>query len=42
LEANLGSAPSKIWWSILDGREVLQLGMIRRIDRFSYISLEYG
>jgi len=31
LEANLGSTPSKIWRSILDGRGVLQLGLIRRI-----------
>ena len=30
LGANLGSAPSKIWRSVLDGREVLQLGLIRR------------
>jgi hypothetical protein len=29
--ANLGSAPSKIWRSVLHGREVLQLGLIRRI-----------
>jgi hypothetical protein len=31
LGANLGSAPSKIWRSMLDGRKVLQLGLIRRI-----------
>jgi len=31
LGANLGQSPSKIWRSILDGREVLQLGLIKRI-----------
>jgi hypothetical protein len=31
LAARLGSRPSRIWRSILDGREVLQQGLIRRI-----------
>jgi hypothetical protein len=31
LEAGLGSSPSKIWRSILDGRDVLRQGLIRRI-----------
>nr|XP_051221174.1 uncharacterized protein LOC127339353 [Lolium perenne] len=31
LEAELGPHPSKIWRSILDGREVLAQGLIRRI-----------
>jgi ribonuclease HI len=31
LEANLGSSPSRIWRSILDGRDVLEQGLIRRI-----------
>ena len=31
LAAHLGSRPSRIWHSILDGREVLQQGLIRRI-----------
>jgi hypothetical protein len=31
LEAELGSSPSKIWRAILDGREVLQQGLIKRI-----------
>jgi hypothetical protein len=31
LDANLGSSPSRIWRSILDGREVLEKGLIRRI-----------
>jgi hypothetical protein len=31
LEAELGALPSKIWRSILDGRQVLKLGMIKRI-----------
>jgi hypothetical protein len=31
LEAELGASPSKIWRSILDGRQVLKLGMIKRI-----------
>ena len=31
LDANLGSSPSRIWRSILDGREVLERGLIRRI-----------
>jgi hypothetical protein len=39
LEANLGSAPSKIYWSILDGREVLQLGLMRRIGTSSAMSV---
>ena len=37
--ANLGSAPSKIWQSVLDGREVLQLGLIRRIGTGSTTSI---
>ena len=31
LQAELGSAPSQIWRAIIDGREVLTQGMIRRI-----------
>jgi ribonuclease HI len=31
LEAELGSNPSQIWRAILDGREVLKQGLIRRI-----------
>jgi hypothetical protein len=31
LSATLGSTPSWIWRSLLDGREVLQQGLIRRI-----------
>jgi hypothetical protein len=31
LEAKLGSALSRIWRAILDGREVLERGLIRRI-----------
>jgi hypothetical protein len=31
LDAELGASPSKIWQSILDGRSVLNLGMIKRI-----------
>ena len=31
LEANRGSFPSHIWWSIADGREVLKEGLIKRI-----------
>jgi hypothetical protein len=31
LEAELGASPSKIWRSILDGCQVLKLGMIKRI-----------
>jgi hypothetical protein len=31
LDAALGSRPSQIWRAILDGREVLQYGLIRRI-----------
>lgn len=31
LSASLGSRPSQIWRSILDGREVLKQGLIRRI-----------
>ena len=31
LEAELGSWPSQIWQSILDGRDMLKLGIIRRI-----------
>ena len=32
LEADLGSSTSCIWRSIVDGREVLKEGLIRRID----------
>lgn len=31
LDAELGPSPSRIWRSILDGREVLKEGLIRRI-----------
>jgi hypothetical protein len=31
LDANLGSSPSRIWRSIVDGRDVLKQGLIRRI-----------
>lgn len=31
LGAELGAAPSRIWCAILDGREVLERGLIRRI-----------
>jgi hypothetical protein len=31
LEADLGTSPSKIWLSIIDGREVLKEGLIKRI-----------
>jgi hypothetical protein len=31
LAAQLGSSPSRIWRSIIDGREVLMQGLIRRI-----------
>lgn len=31
LEANLGSNPSQIWHAILDGRDVLRQGIIKRI-----------
>jgi hypothetical protein len=31
LQARLGNAPSRIWRSILDGRDVLEQGLIRRI-----------
>lgn len=31
LITNLGSCPSRIWRSVLDGREVLQQGLTRRI-----------
>lgn len=31
LEASLGSSPSRIWRAMLDGREVLQQGLIKRI-----------
>ena len=39
LGANLGSAPSKIWRLVLDGREVLRLGLIRRIGTGSTTSI---
>ncbi|KAK3139312.1 hypothetical protein QOZ80_5AG0381190 [Eleusine coracana subsp. coracana] len=32
LHASLGSRPSKIWRAIMDGREVLMKGLIRRIS----------
>ena len=31
LDADLGSSPSRIWHSIVNGREVLKEGLIRRI-----------
>ena len=31
LEAELGSCPSQIWRAILDGKEILAQGIIRRI-----------
>jgi hypothetical protein len=31
LAAELGSHPSQIWWSILDGHEILKQGLIKRI-----------
>jgi hypothetical protein len=31
LSAELGSHPSQVWRAILEGRETLQLGLIRRI-----------
>ena len=31
LEAELGSHPSQIWRAILDGRDILEQGVIRRI-----------
>ena len=31
LEADLGSSPSRIWRSIVDGREVLKEGLIKHI-----------
>ena len=31
LSASLGSQPSQIWWSILDGVDVLRQGLIKRI-----------
>jgi hypothetical protein len=31
MEARLGSAPSRIWCAILDGHDVLERGLIRRI-----------
>ena len=39
LGGNLGFAPSKIWRSVLDGREVLHLGLIRRIGTCSTTSI---
>jgi hypothetical protein len=39
LRANLGSTPSKIWRLVLDGREVLQLGLIKRIGMGSTTSI---
>lgn len=31
LDASLGQAPSQVWRSLLEGRDVLSLGLIRRI-----------
>jgi hypothetical protein len=31
LEAELGSHPSQVWRAILEGRDALKLGLIRRI-----------
>lgn len=31
LEANLGSHPSQIWRSLIEGRDTLKLGLIKRI-----------
>lgn len=31
VEAELGSAPSRVWRSIIEGRDVLAQGLIRRI-----------
>jgi hypothetical protein len=31
LVAELGSHPSQVWWSILEGRDVLHIGLIKRI-----------
>ena len=31
LEASLGPAPSQVWRSLLEGRDVLALGLIKRI-----------
>jgi hypothetical protein len=31
LEAELGSDPSQVWRAILEGRDALKLGLIRRI-----------
>ena len=33
LEATLGARPSKIWRAIIDGKEVLAQGIIRRIGK---------
>lgn len=33
LQANLGSAPSQVWRSLVEGRDILQLGLVRRIGK---------
>jgi hypothetical protein len=29
LEAGLGSQPSQIWWSLIEGRDILKMRLIR-------------